>query len=131
MNVSPTIKDYMNTKVVCLTEDMDILDASQILVDKQLSGAPVVDDTGSIIGFLSTKDCFKITMHAGYLGEPGGKITEYMSRDVKCVNENMSIMDMAELFLNSHYRRYPVVADNRLTGIISRRDILRAILKLA
>ena len=131
MKESPKVKDYMQTRVVCLTDNMDILDASKVLVDKELSGAPVVDDTGSIIGFLSTKDCFRISLNAGYHGEPGGNITEYMSRNVICVNENTSIMDMADLFLNSHFRRYPVVANNRLIGIISRRDILRAILKHA
>ena len=121
----------MTVPVICVKIDMDILDASRILVDNNISGAPVVDENGAMVGILSAKDCFKITMHAGYHGEPGGKVTEYMSRGVKSVTADMSIMDLAELFLSTHFRRYPVVDNGRLIGIICRRDVLRALLELA
>jgi CBS domain-containing protein len=70
-------------------------------------------------------------MQAGYYGEPGGQVVEYMSRDVKSVAAETSIVDIAEYFLNIRYRRFPVVRDGRLIGIISRRDTLRALLDLA
>ncbi len=131
MSRADSIKHYMSSSVICLTADMDILGASRILVNKNISGAPVIDENNHVIGILSARDCFKITINAGYHAEPGGKVKEYMSQNVKCVSPDMSIFDLAELFLNSHYRRYPVVDNNRLIGIISRRDALRAILELS
>ena len=50
-----------------------------------------------------------------------------MVTDVKTVDANMSIIDMAQLFMESGLRRYPVLLDNRLVGQISRRDVLRAL----
>ena len=114
-----------------MTADMDILDAGRVLVSNQISGAPIVDDKGMVIGMLTAADCLKTTMHAGYYAEPGGRVAEFMSRDVKSVAPEMGILDLAELFLNTPYRRYPVIADGRLIGIISRRDALRALLELA
>jgi CBS domain-containing protein len=50
---------------------------------------------------------------------------------VKTIDADTSILELAELFLKSPYRRYPVMDDNRLVGQISRRDVLRAMEKLS
>jgi CBS domain-containing protein len=54
-----------------------------------------------------------------------------MTRDTQTVEAEMSIIDLAQLFLDSPYRRFPVMKDNRLVGQISRRDVLRALLQIA
>ncbi|NIN34812.1 MAG: CBS domain-containing protein [Gammaproteobacteria bacterium] len=120
----------MTTSIVTLAPDMDILKASQLLVNHGISGAPVVDDLGNLVGMLTERDCFKITLNAGYFEELGGKVSEFMSRDVETVAPEMSVLDLAELFLRTKYRRYPVILDNRLIGLISRRDTLKAMLDL-
>ena len=121
----------MAKAIVTLAADMDILNASGVLVSNRISGAPVVDEKGAVIGMLTAADCLKTTMHAGYYAEPGGRVDEFMGREVKSVEPDMSILDLADLFLNTPYRRFPVIADNQLIGIISRRDVLRALLDLA
>ena len=121
----------MTTSIVTLAPDMDILKASQSLVNHGISGAPVVDDLGNLVGMLTERDCFKITLNAGYFEELGGKVSEFMSRDVETVTPEMSVLDLAELFLRTKYRRYPVIQDNRLIGLISRRDTLKAMLDLS
>jgi CBS domain-containing protein len=73
----------------------------------------------------------RVALHAGYYGELGGRVSEYMSTDVKTIDADSSILELAELFLNAPYRRYPVMDDNRLVGQISRRDVLRAMEKLS
>lgn len=73
----------------------------------------------------------KVALHAGYHGEWGGPVADYMTADLETVDANMSIIDLAQLFLDKSYRRFPVVTDHRLVGQISRRDVLRALAKIA
>ena len=70
-------------------------------------------------------------MTSGYHGEPGGPVSALMVADVDTVDADMNIVDLAELFLASGYRRYPVLKGNRLVGQISRRDVLRALSDIA
>ena len=128
---SALVKDYMSGKLVTFSPHTDVLDAIHELVQKRISGAPVVDDHGNLIGMLSEFDCMKVVLTAGYYGEPGGPVSELMISDVKTVDANMSIFDLAELFMEQRYRRYPVLKDNRLVGQISRRDVLRALGQIA
>ena len=114
-----------------LRPDMDVMDASQFLVDRQISGAPVVDRQGHMVGILTERDCFKTTLSAGYYEELGGRVSEYMTRDVQAVDPEMSILDIARLFLRAPFRRYPVVSEGLLIGLISRRDVLKALLSLS
>ncbi len=128
---SALVKDYMSGKLVTFAPDTDVLDAIHDLVQHRIAGAPVVDDHGNLIGMLSEFDCMKVVLTSGYHGEPGGPVADLMVTDVKTVDANMSIFDLAELFMESGFRRYPVMKDNRLVGQISRRDVLRALQALA
>lgn len=125
-----TVREYMAANLVTFKPEMEILSAIHALVEKRISGATVVDDHGNVVGMLSEQDCMKVALHAAYHGELGGRVEEYMSTDVKTIDADTSILELAELFLKASYRRYPVVDDNRLVGQISRRDVLRAMEKL-
>ncbi len=124
---SALVKDYMTGKLVTFSPETDVLDAIHELVRHRIAGAPVVDDNGNLIGMLSELDCLKVALTAGYHGEYGGPVSEFMTPNPKTVEADMSIVDLAERFLESRFRRYPVVKDNRLVGQISRRDVLRAL----
>lgn len=128
---SAMVKDYMARTLVTFTPDMDVLDAVHQLVEHRIAGAPVVNRAGSLVGVLSELDCLRVTLNAGYHGNWGGPVSEFMSEDVRTVDAHMSIIDLAEMFLDSGFRRFPVVDGNRLVGQISRRDVLRALGKLA
>jgi CBS domain-containing protein len=121
----------MAKTLVTFKPDTDVLDAVHDLVKHRIAGAPVVDDAGNLVGMLSELDCLKVALHAGYHGDWGGPISDYMSDGVKTVDGEMSIIDLAQLFLDSKFRRFPVVERNRLIGQISRRDVLRALELLA
>ena len=122
------VRDYMTANLVTFTPDMDILDAINELVSKKISGASVVDQHGNLVGILSERDCMKVALNAAYHEELGGKVSEFMTTDVKTVQGNMSIVDLAELFYKKPLRRYAVFdEENRLIGQISRRDVLRAL----
>jgi len=128
---SCVVKDYMAKNLVTFNPDTDVLDAVHVLVKKRIAGAPVVDDAGNLVGMLSELDCMKVALNAGYHGDWGGPVSDFMTDGVQTIDAEMSIIDLAQIFIESTYRRYPVVDNNRLIGQISRRDVLRALEHLA
>jgi CBS domain-containing protein len=121
------VKDYMSGRLVMFSPDTDVLDVIQELVQHRISGAPIVDDHGNLVGMISEFDCMQVVLTAGYHREPGGPVSELMVTDVETVDADMNIIDLAELFIATQFRRFPVLKDNRLVGQISRRDVLRAL----
>jgi CBS domain-containing protein len=125
------VKDYMARTLVTFTPDTDVLDAVHELVRHRIAGAPVVDVEGNLIGMLSELDCMKVALNAGYHGQWGGPVADFMTTGTRTVDADMNIVDLAQLFIDSQFRRFPVVSDNRLVGQISRRDVLRALQYIA
>ena len=121
------VNDYMARTLVTFKPDTPVLDAVHVLVKNRIAGAPVVDDEGNLLGMLSELDCMRVALQAGYHGDYGGPVRDYMSEGVKTVSMEMSIVDLAQVFIDQHYRRFPVTDNNRLVGQISRRDVLRAL----
>lgn len=121
------VKDYMTKTLVTFKPDMDVLDAVHALVEKRIAGAPVVDDEGNLIGMLSELDCMRVALNAGYHGNWGGPVSDFMTVNTKTVDGEMNIIDLAQVFIDTRFRRFPVMQDNRLVGQISRRDALRAL----
>ena len=128
---SARVKDYMSGRLVTFSPETDVLDAIHELVQHRIAGAPVVDDRGNLVGMLSELDCMKVALNAGYYGDWGGPVADYMSHDVESVDADMNIVDLAQKFLDSRFRRFPVLRNNRLVGQISRRDALRALSELS
>lgn len=124
------VKDYMSASLVTFAPDMDVMNAIDVLVKNRISGAPVIDDHGNLIGLLSEKDCMKVAIQAGYYEELGGRVADYMTKRVITVESESSVLETAKLFMEKGPRRYPVVEDNRLVGQISRRDVLRALTEM-
>ena len=123
------VRDIMVTKPVVFTSDTDLLDAVSTLVDRHITGAPVVDARGNLVGLLTERDFLRAALVAGYHGERGGCVGDYMSRDVDAVNADDSLLDVATRFIETKRRRYPVIEDNRVVGVVVRRDVLRAVMR--
>ena len=124
---SVRVRDYMAASLVVLQPEMEILRAIHLFIENRISGAPVIDERGNLVGVLSELDCMRVALNAGYYDELGGRVSEYMSRDVRTVQADTSIIALAQMFLDTPYRRFPVLDNNRLVGQISRRDVLRAL----
>lgn len=122
-----TAKDYMSAQLITFTPDMEVMVAISQLVKHRLSGAPVMDERGQIVGVLSEKDCLKVGIAASYEGVPGGLVKEYMNPHPVTVDAGTSLLEIASMFVGSAYKRYPVTRDGRVIGQISRSDVLRAI----
>lgn len=124
------VKDFMQTRLVTFGADMELLEAVRIMVENGISGGPVIDEQGSLIGILTEKDCLKVVLNASYYDEWGGSVKEYMSPSVETIDDGMMLTDISEKFINGPYRRFPVVNDGRLVGQVSRHDVLRVLLTM-
>ncbi|MEQ8302999.1 MAG: CBS domain-containing protein [Cyclobacteriaceae bacterium] len=114
--------------LITFRPDQTIEEAIEIIIDKRISGAPVLDESGKLVGMLSEKDCLRIIVDQAYHNLPidSKRVSDYMTADVKTVPPDSDVVSAANQFLHSPIRRMPVVENGVLKGQISRRDILRA-----
>lgn len=124
-----SVREFMIPNPVIFRPDMDLMEAVGMLVDRGISGAPVVDERGNLVGILTEVDFLEAALVAGYQGERGGRVSEYMSREVTVVDVNDNLLDVAMRFVETRHGRCPVVDDNRLVGVIGRREVLRAVVQ--
>jgi len=122
-----TVADIMATRLVTFTPDTNIHQAIRVLLDRRLSGAPVVDADGNLVGVLSKKDCLEIVFSSRYHDDWGGCVREFMSAPVETLDADLDLVSAAQAFLASRFRRFPVLRDGRLVGQVSRYDILAAL----
>lgn len=115
----------MSGSLISFRPDMDVLEAVRILVERRISGAPVIDHIGNLVGMLTERDCMKIALDAGYYGERGGKVSTFMCTEVETVDLDTPAIEIAERFSVSRFRRLPVLDNDTVVGMISRRDVLR------
>ncbi len=131
MSSLPIVDDYMTRSLTQFLPAENIHAAAKVLLDRRISGAPVVDEAGVLVGVLSKKDCLQVVYNASYHKDWGGRVDEYMSRDVRSIESGTDIVTVADLFVESNYRRFPVMENGSMVGQISRQDILRALYEIA
>jgi len=121
------VSDYMSTTLVTFTESTNIFEAIKTMVKARITSAPVLNETGQIVGIFSERDCMNIAIDATYNQVMGGSVGEYMSSEVVSIKAESSILEVANQFNGSNIRSFPVYDDDGFVGIISRTDVLRAI----
>ncbi len=121
-------KDIMTKVVVSAQPDMPIYDAIRTLANRNITGLPVVDADLNLVGVLSEKDVLKML----YATEdsPEQTVNDFMSTNVVSFDVNSSLIDLCDCLVENKFRRVPITQDGKLVGIVSRSDIIRAILKL-
>lgn len=124
------VTKYMATDLHTFKPDTEIIEVIEVLLSKRISGAPVLDDQSKLVGLISEKDCLKLIIDSVYHNHPisKGKVSQYMTTHLKTVSIEADVVDVANEFLKSNFKRFPVVNETgKLVGQVSRRDILRAI----
>jgi CBS domain-containing protein len=121
------VKDIMTKKLITFQPDMRVLAAIESLLKHKISGAPVVNENGNLVGVLSEIDCMSTIIQDLYYSDSGGSVEDFMSTEITTVNSEMGLVDLAEIFQKKHFRRLPVVDNGILVGQVSRRDVLKAI----
>lgn len=125
-----TVREFMTPNPIVFRPNTDIYGAIRKLLEHKTTGAPVVDEHGNIVGAFSELDCLRIAMTAAYHEDMGGKVSEMMTKDVTCIDADASILEAAELFSRSSLRHFPVLEDGKLVGVISRVDVLKALVAI-
>ena len=121
-------KDIMTKGAICVRKDTPILEAIQILVNNGITGVPVVEEDMTLVGILSEQDVLRL-FHT-YKQERDRTAGEFMTQPVIYFEEDESLLDICYRLRDSSIRRVPVTSDGKVTGIISRADILKCILQL-
>ncbi len=145
------VSDVMTRPVITIRQDASILEAARLLLQKRISGLPVVDHQGKLIGIVTEGDFLRRAETATerkrphwlefligpgriaeeYVHSHGRKIEEIMTRDPLTVNENTPLEVVVHIMERNHVKRLPVMSDDHLVGIISRANLLHALASLA
>jgi CBS domain-containing protein len=128
-----TARDIMTRRPVALRFEASIIDAIQVLLRRDISGVPVVDSAGELVGILSERDCLRVMAVGEYNAadhDTVRSIAEFMSRPEYTVSPDAGIYSLADFFLTHHERRLPVIERGKLVGLVSRRDVLKGIRRM-
>ncbi|AGA80260.1 CBS domain-containing protein [Echinicola vietnamensis] len=126
------VSNHMTTNLTTFHPDDTIDHVVQVLTQKRISGAPVLDDGQNLVGIISEVDCLKEIIRGKYNNTPrmAGRVREHMTKDVVTMDPEVTIFDAAHRFLELKIRRFPVLKDGKLLGQISLSDIIRAMPRL-
>ena len=132
--VQPTVlvKDIMTTNLVLFTVEQSIHEVMNAFIKNKISGGPVVDDRGKLIGVISEADCMKEVSDSRYFNMPilDKTVGHFMTKEVETLPASMTLFDAASRFHQTSRRRFPVLDNNKLVGQVSRKDIVIAAINL-
>jgi CBS domain-containing protein len=142
-------KELMTRDVITVKPDLTVKELARILVKNQISGTPVVDDEGTLVGIVTEKDLIErdkklhlptvVTLFDAviYLESEkhfkadlkkmaASKVADIMVRDVITIDEDTSVREIATLMADKGKDLLPVVKDGRLVGIVGKADVVRS-----
>jgi len=127
-----TVADVMTIQLVIFKPEQSIHEVMRAFIKHRISGGPVVDESGKLVGVISEADCMKEISDSRYFNLPilDKSVAHFMTKEVDTIDANTSVFDAASLFSKSSRRRYPVMENNRLVGQVSRKDIVIAALEM-
>src|SRR5581483_8920053 len=140
-------KDIMTTNVVTVAPDATILEAIRIMLQRKISGLPVVDKTGKVVGMVTEGDFLRRAetgtekrrprwlefllgtgrLATDYERSHGRKVEEIMTLDPVTASEDTPLDEIVKLMEKRQIKRVPIMRDQKLVGIISRANLLHAL----
>ncbi len=129
-----TARDIMTRKLVTVRPSTLVRDAIHLIVKKRVSGLPVVEDNGKLVGVLSEVDClrhFAVSEYDQQRDPERGTVATYMTEDYHAISSSTDIYTITDDFLEHRIRRLPVVDGDHLVGVVSRIDVLAGIERMA
>lgn len=126
------VSDYMSRNLITFSPDQSVMDVMSVLIKKKISGGPVVNEKNELLGIISEGDCLREISNSRYHNHPmqDVKVKDYMATAVETMDGNMNVFDAADKFLSSRRRRFPILENGKLVGIISQKDILKAAIEM-
>jgi CBS domain-containing protein len=140
-------KDVMTAKVVSVTPDTPIEQIARLLLEQRISGVPVTDAGGRILGIVTEGDLMRRpdlqterrrpwwlrivaderTRAEEYAKTHGSRAADVMTRNVVTVTEETTVGEIARLLERHHIKRVPVVREGKLVGIVSRANLIQGL----
>jgi CBS domain-containing protein len=141
----------MTRKVMTVVADASIVDAANMMLENHVSGLPVVDHTGKLVGIVSQGDFIRRaeigtqrkrgrwlkillgpgTVASDFVHERGRKVAEIMTLEPCTVTEDATLEDVVQLMERNNVKRVPVMSGDQLVGIVTRSNLLQAVAELA
>ena len=142
--------DVMTQSTVTVDPDASIMHAIQLMLKRRISGLPVVDNTGALVGILTEGDLLRRAelgtqkrrprwiefligpgrLASEYVSACGRKVHEVMTTPVHTVTEDAPLTEVVKIMESRQVKRLPVVRDNQIVGILSRANLLRALVSI-
>lgn len=126
---SITVEDCMTPNVVTVSPDIQVAEAIRILLQHNITAAPVIDKEGTLIGILSESDCLEGTLNGSYFSQDAGLVRDYMTSEVVTADPQEDIITVYQRFMTDKAYRIPVVSGKVLVGILSPKDLMSAVLE--
>jgi CBS domain-containing protein len=141
----------MTRSVVTVTPDTSIVDAANLMLQRHVSGLPVVDAAGKLVGIVSEGDFIRRSeigtqrkrgrwlsfilgpgkAASDFVQEHGRRVEEVMTKDPLTITEDTALAEIVDLMEKNNVKRLPVVRADRIVGIVSRANLLQAVAGLA
>ncbi len=119
-----TAKDVMTRQLTTVMEETAMQHVIKLLVDHNITGIPVVNEDMELKGIITEKDVLKMLMDRTSTQKT---VKSVMTADVLSFDENDDLINIFKAFVDNNFRRVPILSEGRLTGIISRKDIIKYI----
>ena len=120
-------KDIMTKRVICINKDTPIFEAIRLMADNNITGIPVVENDLNLVGMLSEQDVLRL-FHT-YDDEKDRTVNDFMTQPAIHFEENEPLLDVCYCLRDNSIRRVPVTSNGKVSGVISRSDILKCIIK--
>lgn len=112
------VKDVMTTDVVTINEGQTVKQAAALMTRHRISGLPVINDDGMVVGIVSEFDV---------IGKPGRQVKDIMTGGLISVTQDTDLEDVAHILVHQKIKRLPVLDQGKLVGIVSRGDLVREV----
>ncbi|MDF1867431.1 MAG: CBS domain-containing protein [Saprospiraceae bacterium] len=110
---APSVTDYMVRKLITFKPETEISVVIKSLLENRITGAPVLNDKREVVGLIDDKDCLNVLIGSAYYNHPVGKdtVASYMSNVMKSISIHDDIIDVANIFIETKYKRLLVMDD--------------------
>ena len=141
-------KDIMSDEIVCIDAKESVFDAAEVLLSAGVSAAPVTNDKGAVVGIVSEADLIRraeigtagqktwlgrlldseASSARAFVAAQARRVVDVMTKDVVTAEEDATLSELVELMEKHDIKRIPIVRGAVVVGIVSRADLLRALL---
>ena len=122
------VADFMNHQPYVVTENTNVREAVEFLLKKKIIGVPVVNSDNQLVGYLSEQDCIEEMLNDAFYCEEPAAVSKVMQQEVLSVTPSTTIVELAQTIIKNKPKNYPVIDNNKLVGLISRTDVLKALI---